>query len=552
MKRINKYNEIDWNKCSHELKILQNKLAVASKDGVYDETCKQLQQQIVKSFAARASAVKSVVSKSRKKTPGVDKVTWDSSQKKWDAINQLKDTANYKAKSVRRVMISKKGTSEKRALSIPIMYDRAMQKLWFYALDPIIETNSDPRSFGFRKHRSVKDAAELIRLNCGAVYGKRIVGNTDIRKFFDTLDHQWVLDNIPINKKVLEQFLKGGILDYKNQLYDSLTGVPQGGVISPTISNCALNGLEKLVEDIPKCQIVRYADDFLILSDSEKIINEIVNPRIDTLLKKRGLEINLEKSGIFRIEEGFNYLGYHFREMPDATRTKGTKKGIFLVKPAKENVAKLLSNCRAIIKKNKNANAGFLIMTLNPILRGWAEHFRCVVSSRVFNSISKAIYVSLMQWIKRKHRNMPKKPLIKRYFKTVRVGKKVNNWVFYGKDQRGNEITLFQISSVKIVRHNMIPIKQPINPYLLKDENEFIKRNKKAIKNTALLDYRKKRLIIKQQGLCAHCDVMFHDTDRIEIHHVIPVKKGGSNALKNLQAVHRECHQQITYKKKLL
>ena len=139
----------------HELKILQNKLAVASKDGVYDETCKQLQQQIVRSFAARASAVKSVVSKRGKKTPGVDKVTWDSSQKKWDAINQLKDTANYKAKPVKRVMIQKKGTSEKRVLSIPTMYDQAMQKLWFYALDPIIETTSDFRSFGFRIYRSV-------------------------------------------------------------------------------------------------------------------------------------------------------------------------------------------------------------------------------------------------------------------------------------------------------------------------------------------------------------------------------------------------------------
>jgi RNA-directed DNA polymerase len=169
------------------------------------------------------------------------------------------------------------------------------------------------------------------------------------------------------------------------------------------------------------------------------------------------------------------------------------------------------------------------------------------VSSRRFRKVSKAVYVALMQWIKKKHRNVPIKSLIKRYFKTVKVDKKINNWVFYGEDQRGNEITLFQIASVKIVRHSMIPISKPINPYLLKDEKAFLARNNKELKNTALFDYRKKRLITKQQGLCWHCEVAFKTTDKIELHHVIPVKNGGSNILKNLRAVHKECQTQHAF-----
>jgi RNA-directed DNA polymerase len=547
MKRITSWNEIDWKRCSIELKILQNKLAIASSNGIYDRTCKQLQAQIVKSFAGRALAVRSVVSKGGKKTPGVDGVIWDSAYKKGKAIEQLLNTANYKAQPLKRVEIPKKGTNEIRPLGIPIMFDRAMQKLWHYALDPIVESNSDQRSYGFRKGRSVKDAAVYIRLNCGQLNGKRVIGNLDIRKFFDTLDHRWILQNVSMNKKVLEQFLKAGVLKNDNQYVESMMGVPQGGVISPTISNAALNGLEKLVEDIYKCQIVRYADDFLILADCEKVIFEEVLPKVNSFLYERGLDLNGSKSCIIRIEDGFKYLGYHFKEYPDATRVKGTKRGIFVVEPTDENVSRVLKSCRDIIKIHQNASSGFLIMRLNPILRGWAEHYKSFVSSRKFRKVSKAVYVALMQWIKKKHRNVPIKPLIKRYFKTVKVDKKINNWVFYGKDQRGNEITLFQIASVKIVRHSMIPISKPINPYLLRDEKAFLARNNKELKNTALFDYRKKRLITKQQGLCWHCEVAFKTTDKIELHHVIPVKNGGSNMLKNLRAVHKECHNQITY-----
>ena len=86
-----------------------------------------------------------------------------------------------------------------------------------------------------------------------------------------------------MNKKVLEQFLKAGILKHDNQYTESIIGVPQGGVISPTIANAALNGLEKLVEDVYKCQVVRYADDFLILADCEKVILEKVLPKVNSV-----------------------------------------------------------------------------------------------------------------------------------------------------------------------------------------------------------------------------------------------------------------------------
>lgn len=406
MKRITNWNEINWRRCFEELKAHQNRLAIACNEG-YTIECKQLQTQIVRSFAGRALAVKSVVSKRGKRSVGVDNVVWDSSYKKEQAIEKLKNLSNYEAKPVRRVWIPKKGTDEKRALGIATMFDRAVQTLWSYALDPIIERQSDLRSFGFRKSRSVKDAAEYVRLNCGAIYGKRFIGNIDIERFFDTLNHQWILNNIPINKKVLKQFLNAGVMNETGYLENTLIGVPQGGVISPIIANAALNGLETLVEDVDRCQIVRYADDFLILASDINIIESVAFPRVENFLSERGLTINVKKTKIETIESGFDFLGYNFREYYDKTRIKGSKKGIFLVKPTKENILKLIKTCREIIKQNKNASSGHLILKLNPVLRSWAEHYRSVVSSRAFNSINKAVYTALMQWMKRKHRNMP-------------------------------------------------------------------------------------------------------------------------------------------------
>jgi RNA-directed DNA polymerase len=319
-----------------------------------------------------------------------------------------------------------------------------------------------------------------------------------------------------------------------------------------------LNGLEQTVIDLEKTYIVRYADDFLIIGDNALTIRDKAIPKVKTFLNTRSLKINEEKSCMTDISKGFNYLGYHIREYPDVSRIKGTKQGIFLIKPTGENVKKVLRECRSIIKKHENANAGFLIMKINPILRGWAEHYRSVTSSRALNKISRALFIMLWQWIKRKHRNVPKRILSRRYFtKTVTFNpgakgvnskeKRVNRWVFFGKNDRGQEITLFQISSQNIKRHSMVSLTKPINPYLLKDQKEFIKRNQRDLNNTALIDNVRKTLLKKQKGVCIHCGEIITSQDKIEIHHVIPIRKGGTDELKNLQALHKECHNQITY-----
>lgn len=163
---------------------------------------------------------------------------------------------------------------------------------------------------------------------------------------------------------------------------------------------------------------------------------------IEDFLEARGLKIHEEKSKFSTIEEGFDFLGYTFKEYKDKGRSKGRKQGIFLVTPTKRNVTGVLEKIRSATKKQKQVSSGELIQKLNPILRSWAEHFRSVSSRKAFRTISNEVYKLLTKWMQDKHSKSPKRKQTKRYFKSIQNGTKINNWVFCGNNERGEEILL--------------------------------------------------------------------------------------------------------------
>ncbi len=194
------------------------------------------------------------------------------------AVLSLTDK-NYKAKPLRRVYIDKKGKKAKRPLGIPCMYDRAIQALYVLALEPVAETTADTRSFGFRKGRSCHDACEYIFMALSRKISSEWVFEDDIKGCFDHISHDWLIDNIPMDKSVLKQFLKAGFI-FKRELFPIDKGTPQGGIISPILANIALDGMQKALydkfhtnklgkEDIRfknahKVNLIRYADDLLL------------------------------------------------------------------------------------------------------------------------------------------------------------------------------------------------------------------------------------------------------------------------------------------------
>lgn len=268
------WDSIDWSQVEKDVNRLQTRIAKATVMGNMNKV-KRLQYLLTHSFYAKAFSVRKVTTNKGKNTSGVDKKLWSTSASKMKATLSLTDK-RYKTKPLRRVYIEKKGKNKKRPLGIPTMYDRAMQTLYALALEPVAETTGDNISFGFRKGRSAKDACEQIFNVLARKCSPTWILEGDIKGCFDNINHNWLQENIPMDKRIMKQFLKSGFV-YKGTLFPTEKGSPQGGAISSLYANMTLDGLEKLIQDRyhrnskgnienhyrakTKVNLVRYADD---------------------------------------------------------------------------------------------------------------------------------------------------------------------------------------------------------------------------------------------------------------------------------------------------
>lgn len=155
------------------------------------------------------------------------------------------------------------------------MYDRAMQALYALALDPIQEATADPNSYRFRIGRSCQDAKGQIQLMMASSKRPEWVLEGDIKGCFDNFSHEWMMDNIPMDKHVLKEFIKAGFV-FQGQMFPSERGSPQGGVISPILANITLNGMEETVrKHFPRTSLIRFADDFVVIIKSGSMTNRV-------------------------------------------------------------------------------------------------------------------------------------------------------------------------------------------------------------------------------------------------------------------------------------
>jgi RNA-directed DNA polymerase len=474
---------------------------------------KALQRLLTHSYSAKALAVKRVTENKGKRTPGVDGETWNSPTRKAAAIGTLRH-GGYRPQPLRRVYIPKSDGKRKRPLSIPTMKDRAMQALYLLALDPIAECLADPNSYAFRQERCQADAIA----QCFNILSKRDrakwIYEGDIKACFDRISHEWLLKNAPMDKVILTKWLKSGFVD-KYVLYPTDEGVPQGGIISPVLSNLALDGLEtELQKRYPqaKVNLVRFADDFVTTGSSKELLENEIAPFIEEFLKERGLELSPEKSQITHIDEGFDFLGQNIRKY----------KGKLLIKPARKNVKAMLDKVRKIIKTSGQMSVGQLIVRLNPIIRGWANYHRHVDSKRTFSKVYSAIFKALWHWAKRRHPNQSRKWIKAKYFQA----KGHRQWVFCGeiKDKDG---------------------KGAANPYdpawELYFEKRLARRMAEDLKGRRQLLY----LWQKQDGICPICHQKITKLTGWHNHHIVWRVKGGSDQAKNRVLLHPNCHSQV-------
>jgi RNA-directed DNA polymerase len=553
MENINSWKDIQWRNIESIVFRLQLRIFKAAKEQEFEKMYK-LQKLLISSKSAKYLATRKVTQENKgKKTPGVENITIKSVAEKFAMANSL--SLNGKSAPIRRTYIPKPDGTQ-RPLGIPTIEDRAKQMLAYLALSPQWEAIFEEGSYGFRPGRSVMDATEAVFL--GMARKPKWVLDADLSKCFDRINHKYILEKcntFPEMRKQIRAWLKAGILDADEYAFPEM-GTPQGGVISPLLSNIALHGLreelENYINTLPghrpnnrnALSYIRYADDFILMYP-EKDTLEALKKVTQEFLEPIGLELNPTKTRVVHTKDSVNgippgvtFLGFDIVQKPIWTnmrraysKSESKQDFITLITPSKESVIRHKAKIRETIRKYRGISQENLIRQLNPIIRGWALSKRAHIASKIFQDLDAYLFLHLWKWARKRHPKMSKIKLKEMYWHIV--GKR--NWVFGVKKDGEVQVQLQLHSKIPIKRH--VKVKLDASPF---DGNLIYWANRTG--TSILIPPYKARLIREQNGRCGICGEFFLPDDTIERDHIVPKALGGKNLRNNVHAVHRTCH----------
>lgn len=370
---------------------------------------------------------------------------------------------------VRERMIPKPGTRKRRRLGIPTVRDRVVQAALKLVLEPIFEQDFEPCSYGFRPFRRAQDAIAEIQYLATRSY--EWVLEADIEACFDTIDHEALMDRVRrriADRRVLalvKAFLKAGILTETGRQQGTLTGTPQGGILSPLLANIALNALDQqFAEDwqglmstvtrrrirrrkgLGTWRLVRYADDFVVMVAGTRANAEALQAVVADRLAPMGLRLSAAKTSVVRIDEGFDFLGWHVQRK----RKRGTNQVYVYTYPSKKAVMAIKAKVRALTERTSQPNLRVLLLRLNAALRGWANYFKHGVSKRTFSYLDSFAWRRVTRWIRKRHLRLNWAAIQKRFM--------------HGWDIADGGIWLFKPSTVAVTRYRYRGKKIP-NPW---------------------------------------------------------------------------------------
>jgi RNA-directed DNA polymerase len=432
------WNRVPWKKLEQHCFRIQKRIYRASQRG-NQRAVQKLQKLLMKSEAARMLAVRRVTQENQgKKTAGVDGVKSVKPKERLHMAQQLhpKYWKHSKSKPVRRVWIPKPGKDERRPLGIPTMFERGRQCLAKLALEPQWEACFEANSYGFRPGRSCHDAIGAI-FN-GIRFKPKFVLDADLKACFDNINQEALLEKLhtyTAMRHAIKGWLKAGVLE-NGVFTPTEAGTPQGGTISPLLANVALHGMEEVVQSKRNRKhqeqpiLIRYADDLVLLhSDREKL--KQAEQKLINWLADMGLYMNPKKTRIthtltpYEGKVGFDFLGFSVRQFPvgkthTGKNTVGKPLGFkTIIRPSKEAIKRHILALNHRMKKMRSYPQWKLIKELNPVIWGWSNYYRAVVSSDTFSACDRHVWFQLQSWARRRHSRKKRSWIDAKYWKQV-------------------------------------------------------------------------------------------------------------------------------------
>jgi RNA-directed DNA polymerase len=499
-----------------------------------------------------------------RETAGIDGVSMshfnDNLERNLEELRQLLKAGTFEPLPVRRVYIPK-ANGKKRPLGIPGIRDRIVQEALRMILEPLWEVDFSRHSYGFRPNRSTYDAIAFIgnRLASYRADSYQWVIEGDITSYFDTIPHRRLIKAVKkrvADRKIREllwKFLRAGVM-YRGEVQETLTGTPQGGIVSPLAANIYLYELDRYMEsnylNLPYTQrdkrrkqgksnflYCRYADDFVVLCNGTKAQAIAMKEELKHVLDQMGLKLSEEKTKVTHITEGFQFLGYRIIRSIGGRGTMTPK--VLIPESA---IKRFQHTVRRILAPNTTHEATTAkIEAVNQLTRGWCQYYRCTGSpGGIFGKLTHELFWEMAHWLGKKYQlNMP--AVMRRYKRVTETGTTLGT----------NAKTLVLLNTYKAKKLLARPWH---NPYIAKEaiiREKFIWYESLWSGNQDRQGWRdlREEVMLLKGTTCYTCGTELHPSE-VEIDHVVLRAKfkdpTEADRMGNLQPICSPCHRAKT------